>query len=154
MSKLYTLTVPDVLWINLQLTGEPQSFDYAKLEEATFYQYSAGNSRDLAHQAARFLKGFHTMAPLAKGNEATAFVGMLAFLRMNAANLTLTDSEATSWARNIWSGGANALAAVTERFTEGEHHHSLVPPSQEIVDQVMADYPNTCKSLCGVAVPA
>lgn len=152
MSKLFTLTVPDVLWINLQLTGEPQSFDYAKLEEATFYQYSAGDSRNLAHQAARFLKGFHKMSPLAKGNEATAFVGMLAFLRMNSASLTLTDAEALPWAQSIWSGKVDATAAVAERITTEDHHAGLVPPSEEIVGGVMEEYAETCKALSGPAV--
>ena len=52
------LTVQDMLFLNLQITKSVQPFDYARLEEAVFYQYAPGQSTDLVAQGARFLVGF------------------------------------------------------------------------------------------------
>ncbi len=43
--SLKYLTVQDMLWINLQATKKVQHFRYALLEEATYYQYGYGASR-------------------------------------------------------------------------------------------------------------
>ena len=41
---LHYLTIQDILWINLQVTKKVQHFNYARLEEGTFYQYGYGRS--------------------------------------------------------------------------------------------------------------
>ena len=56
MAALQYLTVQDILWINLQVTKKVQHFNYARLEEATFYQYAYGDSNTLLPQAARFVR--------------------------------------------------------------------------------------------------
>lgn len=147
MSKLFTLTVPDVLWINLQLTGKPQSFDYATLEEATFYQFASGNSKDIARQAARFLVGFRRLAPLAVGNDATAFVSTVAFLRMNNSNLDISDELAAGWLEQVWANTTDATLVTGKVKEDHSHHSGLVPPSEDIVSEVIAEYPKTLSAL-------
>src|SRR5436309_1228008 len=89
--NLKYLTIQDILWINLQLTKKVQHFNYARLEEATFYQYGYGASRDLPRQAGRFLAGFLKLHPLDAGNEATAFLGCVAFLLLNGRRINIED---------------------------------------------------------------
>ena len=91
MAAIQYLTVQDILWINLQVTGSPQDFRYADLEEATFYQYGYGGSTDLISQAARFLAGFMKKKPLTAGNQETAFFGCLAFLKLNGVDMEIKD---------------------------------------------------------------
>jgi len=102
------LTVQDVLWINLELTKKVRHFRFAKLEEATYYQYGYGGSRDLALQAGRFLSGFMKLRPLDAGNEATAFVGAVAFLFLNGARLSVSDSEGAEWVEQVRTGKIRA----------------------------------------------
>jgi len=83
MSPIHYLTVQDLLWINHRVTGKVNEFRYDLLEEATFYQYAYGQSTDLAAQAQRFFEGFPKKSPFSEGNEQTAVVGALAFLRAN-----------------------------------------------------------------------
>ena len=80
---LVYLTVQDMLYINLQATKKVNAFDFARLEEGTFYQYGYGPSKDLLRQAQRFSKGFLKNAPFTEGNELTALIGTLAFLEVN-----------------------------------------------------------------------
>jgi len=82
-SSLKYLTVQDILWVNFQLTRKSSPFDYAKLEEAVYYQYSYGDSDELVIQAARFLSGFSKQSPFEGANDPTAFVGTMTFLRVN-----------------------------------------------------------------------
>lgn len=137
---LHYLTVQDILWINLQVTKKVQDFDYAKLEEATFYQYAYGESKSLIPQATRFAKGFVRMNPLDQGTAATAFVGLVTFLRMNGKNLTVDDREAASWFKSPTN--------LAEKTTESDgDHHELVPNVREIIEQVIADYPTAVSTL-------
>jgi prophage maintenance system killer protein len=120
---LQYLTVQDVLWINLQVTGKPQDFRYADLEEAVFYQYAYGESKSLTPQAARFLGGFLKKKPLAAGNEATAFVACLAFLKVNGYEYNGSDSSA--WFKNVMSGTREPLEAIEKDFVPADHSHHL-----------------------------
>jgi len=152
MAALQYLTVQDVLWINLQVTGHPQEFDYATLEEATFYQYSYGASGSLLPQAARFLTGFLKKKPIAAGNEATAFVACLAFLRSNGVELHLEDPVA--WYRAIESGTHESLDAV-EKAAQPAHHEGHHGPETEVPDamtSVLADYADAVEKL--TTIPA
>ena len=151
MAKLFTLTVPDVLWINLQVTGAPQKFNYATLEEATFYQYKNGANFDFAGQAARFLTGFYHLAPFADGNEATAFIGCVAFLEMNGHTLDLTDKDAAAWVKNVWQEPGTARTVIETKLVQSEFHGELgVPDTNEIVEGAIGRYPKSIASLSRV----
>lgn len=139
---LHYLTVQDVLWINLQVTKKVQSFDYANLEEAVFYQYAYGKSTDLFPQAARFLHGFIKKGPLAEGNEETAFLGCLAFLKINGADLNIED--ATAWLGKVREGESaveEALQNVAHLADEDSHHHGL-PDVRAVTAGLLAKYPD------------
>lgn len=97
MSQLHTLTVQDVLWINLQVTNKVQHYQFAKLEEAVFYQYAYGSSTGLVPQTNRFVSGFLRMHPFDAGNEGTAFVAAAAFLLLNGKELGVKIGDAAAW---------------------------------------------------------
>jgi prophage maintenance system killer protein len=133
---LQYLTVQDVLWINLQATGKPQEFDYNKLEEATFYQYAYGESKDLVAQAARFLTGFLKKQPLVAGNEATGLVACLAFLKAN--HIVLEIADAAAWFRNIEKGTIDARDAIEDAKMTSDSHHTI--SIREAVEAVRAEH--------------
>lgn len=139
------LTVQDMLFLNLQITKSPQPFDYAKLEEAVFYQYGSGQSSDLVRQGARFLTGFAKMAPFSHGNLACAFLGLVAFLEANGKTLDLSDEEARGWVEV--SDRAKATEMIQSRIKEGELPTAYgVPDYQEICLSVIERYPKTIAS--------
>jgi death-on-curing protein len=155
MAKLHYLTVQDILWINLQATKKVQHFSYAKLEEATYYQYAYGESNELVGQAARFLSGFLKMRPLDAGNEATAFIGLVTFLHINGLRLNIDDSSAAEWIRisSISTEVAReALAAITE--AEHDHHSPIRPDIRAAIRGVMERYPSAIADLAAVPVAA
>ena len=97
MPSLHYLTVQDMLWINHRVTGKVSPFRYDTLEEATYYQYGYGPSLDLASQAQTLLSGLPAKHPFPEGNEATALVGALAFLRANGKDAAFDAAAARSW---------------------------------------------------------
>src|SRR5581483_12126113 len=74
VATVHYLTVQDVLWINQELTKKECEFKYAQLEEATYYQYGYGKSRDVLKQAGTFLQGFLKMRPFSEGSPQTALI--------------------------------------------------------------------------------
>lgn len=141
MSKLHTLTVPDMQWINLQITGAPQKYDFAKLEEGTFYQYKSGANNDIAGQAAKFLVGFSKMQPFTKGNHATAFAASLAYLKMNNVSLDVEPKDAHAWLRDIGADETVASKEISRVMKMlDDHDHQGVPPAKEIVTSVLDRY--------------
>ena len=138
--KLHYLTVQDILWINLQVTKTTHTFNYAKLEEATYYQYAYGDSDDLFAQASRFTRGFQKLAPLAEGNEATAFVAVNTFLLLNGAELTVDDRQAAEWFRS---------GASTSAVSRLEDEHSLSDKVRDVVVHVMQRFPDSISALAG-----
>jgi len=143
-ASLHYLTVQDVLWINLQTSGRPSRFDYAKLEEATYYQYAYGDSDEIEAQAIRFASGFGRMRPLAEGNLATGFVALAAFLSINGRELKVSDAEAASWYRAVFVGESKASDAMAGRVGLDPHAHaSLQPDIRAAIRGVMAKYPQT-----------
>jgi death-on-curing family protein len=141
MASLHYLTVQDILWINLQVTKKVQHFNYAKLEEASFYQYAYGESNTLFPQAARFLSGFAKLHPFESGNEATALVGCLAFLQINGYVSKLSGDELVTWNRRVVSGelsGGAAIEAIAAQ--DPEAHHTIVPDVRTAVRKVMERY--------------
>ena len=148
MAKLHYLTVQDILWINLQVTKKVQHFSYAKLEEATFYQYAYGDSHELLDQAGRFLAGFVKMHPVDAGNEATAFVGFATFLAINGVKLRLDDPEAGAWfaaASVSMEAARSALNTVTE--ADAHHHGDHKPDIRAAVRAMMECYSGTLAAL-------
>ena len=145
--KLHTLTVPDLLWINLQLTGETVPYHYARLEEAVFTQFGHGSSRDVPAQAAGFLTEFARLRPFTRGNDACAFVGCLTFLAMNGHRLKLVDSEAAEWARGIWADPDSVHAGIQERLAVQESDHGSHPDHYETARTVLDQFPETLQEL-------
>ncbi len=139
------LTVQDILWINLQVTKQTNLFDFAKLEEATFYQYGYGVSSNILSQAASFLQGFMKNAPFGSGDDATAFIGFVAFLSLNGYELNLPDAEAGNWTKRVKNGEIKAEEAVG-RLTQltGGHHEG---DPQYCMRQAFAAYPATIEAL-------
>jgi prophage maintenance system killer protein len=146
MAALNYLTVQDILWINLQITKKVQHFNYARLEEATFYQYAYGESNSLFPQADRFLSGFVKMHPFDSGNEATAFVACLAFLQVNGF--------ATSAGLDWFHRALDKAASVSEIAIAAEGGHGLVPDVRGAVGEVLERYEAAIDSLYNASVKA
>lgn len=148
MAQINYLTVQDMMWLNLQLTKSTQKWDYARLEEGVFYQYGHGKSTDVVAQAGRFITGFVKMAPFAKGNEACAFAGLVAFLLMNGHDLHLSDSDALAWVRDVWEHPSDASAKIEVKLEAHDlHTHHGTPDTRGILHEVVARFPETLKTL-------
>ena len=119
MARTRTLTVPDMLWLNLRATGERNEYDFALLEEATFLQYGHGSSRDVIGQASRFLNGFREKRPFTAGNDACAFLGSAAFLAINGRPLTVEPARAAEWVKRFWAEGGDLASVAPE---DGHDH--------------------------------
>ncbi|MCU0316599.1 MAG: hypothetical protein MUC92_08405 [Fimbriimonadaceae bacterium] len=153
MSSLHFLTVPDMLWINLQITKKSHRYNFATLEEATFLQYSYGASGDLLSQAIRFLSDFPKLKPFVHGNQACAFVGFASFLLMNGKQLTLSDQEAGEFLKELVK--SKDVAFLESKLQEAHLHGRLgAPDSQEAAKMVMAQFPHTCSELLNGERPA
>ena len=144
MAALRYLTVQDMLWIHRLVTGKVQRFDYARLEEGTFYQYAPGQSFDVAAQGARFLQGFAKQSPFPGGNEAAAFVGYVTFLRANGFDLDASDAQASNL----------PLADLGKRAEPWHGESHAAPTVRELVSEVMAEFPKTLGQLQGKVVSA
>jgi hypothetical protein len=142
------LTVQDILWVNLQATHRVLHYDFAKLEEGTYYQYAYGPSADLGSQAAQFLLGFPGLKPLESGNAATAFVAFATFVEINGYCLQLDDDEAASWYDNVIKANspANIKSKITPCMPEVDAHADVVDVRSK-VRAVIKRYPKTLKAL-------
>jgi prophage maintenance system killer protein len=150
MKAQNTLTVQDMMWVNMQICKGQQPWNFATLEEATFNQYSYGENVDLVGQAARFLTGFVKLLPFKTGNEATAFVGVITFLGMNGKDLHLEDSGALDWVKSVWEDGTvdGAKAKLEVLIEEHDLHlHHGVPDVRGIMGDVLARFPDTLAAL-------
>ncbi len=127
--RVRSLTVQDVLWINLQVTGRVNHYSNARLEEATYYQFAYGDSKGIEGQAARLLAGFVRMHPFEAGNEATALAATLAFLELNGLTVDLGSGSAEEWARGAMRSPASARAALAGRLVPTGGHH---PPEGDL----------------------
>ena len=148
IGEMHYLTVQDMLFLNLRITGSKQPFDTLNLEEAVYCQYGSGQSSDLVAQGARFLTGFAKMAPFKAGNEACAFAGLVAFLEANGKALDVKDIGAEAWVRPLFSDRAAAADAIGKRLKEAHQPVSYgVPDLQEIAEDVLARFPHTLSQL-------
>ncbi len=147
-ASLHYLTVQDVLWINLQVTKRVNAFKYNLLEEATFYQYSYGDSRTLVAQAAKLLVGFVKLSPFEAGNKATAFVAMLAFLHMNGFVVSVADEAAADWASQALDAGEQAPDFVNRVVAQDPNLHAMLKPDIRLaVHEVLRAYPRAIEHL-------
>lgn len=170
--RLRTLTVQDVLWINLQVTGRVNHYSNARLEEATYYQYAYGDSQGVEPQASRLLAGFVRMHPFEAGNEATALAATTAFLRLNGKALTIATDAAPDaqfdWAVNAMRSLDAARAALMGRVvTIGGHTEPEGDPEvglatgmasiggavREVVTEVLQEYGEVLRLLARGSVP-
>lgn len=152
---LHYLTVQDILWINLQVTKKVERFNYARLEEATFYQFAYGESKSLIPQAGRFLSGFLRMQPFESGNEATAFLSTLTFLLINGTELDLTGDAAYLWFEKVQSKKQDSTAAIEEMARiEEDEHHALTPDIRATVKSIMNMHNETIERLGRTAARA
>lgn len=153
--ELNYLTVQDMMWVNLQVTGEPQNWNFARLEEAVFLQYGYGESAELERQAARFITRFAALRPFSHGNEACALVGAIGFLEINGRGLYLEDSEAASFYRELVSDPSHAKEKLTVKLLEHDiHTHHGTPPVREILGDVLARFDGAIKQLVATAESA
>jgi prophage maintenance system killer protein len=145
-SQLHYLTVQDVLWINLQVTGKAQHFSYSKLEEATYYQYAYGESKSVVKQAAKFLTGFPKMSPLDAGNDATIFIACLTFLEINGFSIELKDGKAGEWFESVVSKKTDAETAINSIAKLASGHHGPADVRTTIKD-LLTEFPCTLLAL-------
>lgn len=108
------LTLQDLIWINSEVTKSPQPYSYDRLEEATYYQYSYRQSRDVPLQAARFLWGYLKYRPFARGNMATALIATLAFLQINGYETRLPLEHAAEWIEQVALRRKHPLDAIRQ----------------------------------------
>ncbi len=139
------LTVQDHLWINFQVTKHKHFMDFAKLEEGVYYQYGYGASTNLLPQAARYVVGFSKNRPFSEGNEATAFVGLVAFLRLNAFEWQLRDKDGVEFFDRLLANPASAEEEIKRvtRWHLDDHHNSV----SEAATWAMETYPKTVEAL-------
>lgn len=131
--SLHYLTVQDMIWINHCVTGKVCAFRYDVLEEATYYQYGYGASTDISAQAVRFLQGFGKKNPFTEGNEATGFVGFVAFLRANGKDVKISAAEA----KKLMEAPADFIASAPIRDGHAGH---VEPDFRAIVQGVLAEF--------------
>jgi len=108
------LTLQDLIWLNSEITKSPQPYSYDRLEEATYYQYSYRQSRDVPLQAARFLWGYLKYRPFAQGNLATALIATLAFLHINGYETHLPVEHAADWIEQVALRRKHPLDAIRQ----------------------------------------
>jgi len=108
------LTLQDLIWLNSEITKSPQPYSYDRLEEATYYQYSYRQSRDVPLQAARFLWGYLKYCPFARGNLATALIATLAFLHINGYEPRLPVERAAEWIEQVATRRKHPLDAIRQ----------------------------------------
>jgi len=146
-AQLHYLTVQDILWINSQITGKVNTFNFAKLEEATYYQYAYGDSNHLVSQAARFLPGFLKMNSLEAGNHATAFVGVLTFLKINGMAIDLKDSQAQAWFEGSKDKQSLANEGIKSIAKPIVGHHAETPDVKKVVRDLLTEFQGTIANL-------
>ena len=147
MAMMHYLTVPDFMWINLQVNKKTEKWDYALLEEAVFLQYGHGKSADVMKQATQLLLKFPAMRPFKKGNEATAFIGFVGFLAMNGLELDVPDEDGYEWVKSVEADPSTAQAKIEEATKRDSHHGHGSPDSEAILEGVLARYSKTVAAL-------
>lgn len=137
MAQLRYLTLQDMIWISFQVTRETLPYDFARLEEATFYQYSYGQVVGLLPQAHRFVTGLIAKAPFAHSNDATALVALCAFMGLNGYRAKLDAPALSDWLDRV-QGSEFSPEAMGEAFTADSHGHHGDESVQALVKRTVA----------------
>lgn len=149
MASLNYLTVQDILWINLQLTKKVQRYNFARLEEATFYQYAYGESKNVIDQAARFFPGFQKMHPFEVANKATAFVALVTFLELNGFHFNIADGkELTNWIETASEKQKVRDSICNATDLVEDDHHSV--DMKSTISGILSRYEKTIEKLVEV----
>lgn len=109
------LTVHDVIWINTAVTGSPQRYQFDRLENAVYSQYSYGDSRNVLTQAARMFRRLLLDQPFEQGNEWTALVATMTFLWLNGYTLRIDAEEAQRALPQLAQGQMSVREFVLQR---------------------------------------
>ncbi|MFQ3610924.1 MAG: hypothetical protein SNJ72_05430 [Fimbriimonadales bacterium] len=140
------LTLQDLIWINSEVMRSPQHYAYDRLEEATYYQYSYRQSRDVPLQAARFLWGYLKYRPFAQGNLQTALIAVLAFLEINGYEVHLPVEQAADWIRAVAERRRHPQDAI--RQIAVPHQPGKRPiPLRDLVHHLIEHYEPALESL-------
>ncbi len=133
------LTLQDLIWINSEVTRSPQPYSYDRLEEATYYQYSYRDSRDVPLQTARFLWGYLKYRPFKEGNLQTALIAVLAFLEINGYEVHLPVEQASEWIRAVAERRRHPLDAIRQ-IAKPKKPSALPTPLRELVHHLIEHY--------------
>ncbi len=141
---MHYLTVQDVLWIHLQIAKKQGKFSFAKLEEATNYQYAYGKSQDVVAQASRFFPGFVTMSPFESANKAVAIVAGAVFLELNGLHFSPKEKDLNKWFDRVMEPSTcrEAIEGGTERMTN-DHHLTC----RDVANSVLTRYESPISKL-------
>ncbi len=142
------LTLQDLIWINSEITKSPQPYSYDRLEEATHYQYSYRQSRDVPLQAARFLWGYLKYHPFAQGNRATALIATLAFLHINGYETRLPVEHAAEWIEQVALRRKHPLDAIRQ-IAAPALPGKQPEPLRELAHHLIEHYEAALHSLAG-----
>jgi prophage maintenance system killer protein len=144
---IHYLTVQDILWINHEVARRVNDYKFAQLEEATFYQYGYGKSEDVLKQAAGFLTGFIKLRPFSSGNVGTAFISVLAFLKINGYNLALDPGNAVGLVQDVAAKKISGAAAISEIVDAERNPVDLKPAIRTEVHDIMERYNHALEKL-------
>ena len=141
---MHYLTVQDVLWIHLQVAKKPGKFGFAKLEEATNYQYAYGKSKDVVSQSARFFSGFIAKSPFDSANRAVAFIAGIVFLEINGRHFDPKEKDLVGWLDRASNPSLGKEAVEGSSSLSHDAHHETC---KETAKKVMEKYEATIKKL-------
>ena len=140
--NLNYLTTQDIIWINLQVTNKVNLFEYSGLEEAANCQYGYHNSASIYKQALTFIHTFIKNAPFAEGNQATALIAFMAFLKFNGHTLNIPDKKAKDYFETIKAGKIDANT-LSYQCVDEEPKTKLEP----LIEELVKTYKGTIKNL-------
>ncbi|MBX3096511.1 MAG: hypothetical protein KF812_06585 [Fimbriimonadaceae bacterium] len=154
MAELRYLTVPDLLWLNLELTGNPQTYRFDKLEEVCAYQYGRGTF-DPIHQAARLALGWKRQRPFQTGNDACGFVSVHAFLMANDLPVEMDDVSGAAWWSSLPTDSVTLASELRAMSRQGHiHDYHNVVDYREILGGIIRQYAESLAALNAAEQPA
>lgn len=108
------LTTHDLVWINNSITGGASPYNYVTLESAMAGQYSYGQSQDVPAQAANLLSRLLFNRPFQTGNQRTALVATLAFLKANGYQTRVSDEQAAQIIQDVMTHTLTPTQAIAD----------------------------------------
>lgn len=123
------LTTHDVVWINTEVTGRVNRFNYVRLEEAVYHQYAYGDGVDVLTKADRFYTVMRSAKPFDRGNEETALIALFAYLKLNGYDVDASTDATQKLERDSKS------AILTMSTPSNERGLRLRPVVQGFMDR-------------------